>query len=299
MALLLRTIAGPTDDSARRAEADGPSTSTAGSPATAISRHDAVTPTRRPAHEGSTDARETTSRAVSGVRNAAVGVWNALIGDDLRTVADPHAPAAQRLRAGLDLALDVVPEGKELELGVKLAARAAETAAARVGVHAAAAETHAASVSAHAAAESPLFRGFAAEHLRTVDAAVPNAESVTRGFEPPWKAGSPVHDGRLLRDDHETFARVYREADDGSGTHALGPWLLRKSDLEGKSSREIKDAFALPQEPTHVADVHLNAGFRLRTGTSGPNTFGRGGAKQFQAISEFQEIHLGPARRLP
>jgi len=299
VALLLRPLAGPADDSAQRTQPDGPSISASGLPATAISRCDAVTPTRRPANEENTDAFNATSRAISSVCSAAVGVWNALIGDDLRTVADPHASLAQRIRAGLELALDVGPEGKGLELGVKLAARAAEASAARVGVHAAAAGAHGTSVGAHAAAESPLFRGFAAEHLGTVDAAVPNAQSAARGFEPPWKADSPVHDGRLLRDDHETFARVYREADDGTSTAAVGRWLLRRSEIVGKSSREIKDAFALPYEPTHVAEMHLDSGFRLRVGTSGQNAFGRGGGEQFFALSEPQTSNLGPSWRLP
>jgi len=92
---------------------------------------------------------------------------------------------------------------------------------------------------------------------------------------------------------------VYREANDESETQALGPWLLRKSDLLGKTTRQIKDQFALPYEPTHVVDIKLNAGFRFQAGTSGPNAFGSGGREQFLTLDQLRSEHLGPSRRLP
>jgi len=108
-----------------------------------------------------------------------------------------------------------------------------------------------------------------------------------------------VHDGRLLHDDHETFARVYREVQGEQGTAPMGQWLLRRSDILGKSPKQIKDAYALPHEPTHVVEIHLEAGFRLRVGPSGPNAFGRGGEEQIQTITKLRRSHLGPSRSLP
>jgi len=161
----------------------------------------------------------------------------------------------------------MVPEGKVLELGAKLAARAAGRAAESTTAHAAAGAVDHAGAAAEAACT--LVRGPKTEHLETIDGAVGNARSAAIGYEPPWKAGTPIHTGRLTTADHETFARVYREANDGSETQALGPWLLRKSDLLGKTTRQIKDQFALPYEPTHVVDIKLNAGFRFQAGTLG------------------------------
>jgi len=285
MAMLFGPVAVASEDASPSVSCDAATAATAAPTAAPIARHDAVDPARCAA-AALPHASDVASRAIAGVRSAAVGVWNALVGDDLRTVADPHASASRRVLAGVGLTLDVIPEGKAFELGAKLAARAAESTAARVGEHL-------------AARTSPFFRDVAAEHVRTVDAAVPNAESLARGYQPPWKSGMPVHDGRLLRDDRETFARVYRDVGDDSRTKPLGPWLLRRSDIVGKSPREIKDVFALPYEPTHVAEIRLEAGFRLRVGTSGPNAFGSGGSEQFQTLSQLQEQHLGPTRRLP
>lgn len=58
----------------------------------------------------------------------------------------------------------------------------------------------------------------------------------------------------------DEFVRVH------VGTKAEGRWLARKSDIEGLGPAEIKRRFALPAEPTHMSDVRLPPGTRLRAG---------------------------------
>jgi len=288
MALLLRPIPAPpesTDSSVRSgpgedrdSEADAPLVPSR----TAV---DGVAASPRPV----ASTAKLLAHLGSGVRRAAVGAWNVLAGDDLRTIGDAHASPARRALAAGDLALNVVPEGKALELGAKLAARAAS----RVS------ETGAGHALGRAVRASPLFREFEAEHLKTATGARHNADVARPGYQPPWQADGAVHDGRLLHDDHETFARVYREVQGEQGTAPMGQWLLRRSDILGKSPKQIKDAYALPHEPTHVVEIHLEAGFRLRVGPSGPNAFGRGGEEQIQTITKLRRSHLGPSRSLP
>jgi len=98
---------------------------------------DGVTATRRPAGRSPQENR-VAARVISGAQQVALGAWNALVGDDLRIVADAHASAVRRTIAGIDLALAMVPEGKVLELGAKLAAGAAGRAAESTTAHVAA-----------------------------------------------------------------------------------------------------------------------------------------------------------------
>lgn len=56
------------------------------------------------------------------------------------------------------------------------------------------------------------------------------------------------------------FVRVH------AGQEGKGRWFVRKSDIEGLGPAEIKRRFALPAEPTHVSDVRLPPGTRLRAG---------------------------------
>jgi len=51
---------------------------------------DGVTATRRPA-DGSPQENRVAARVISGAQQVALGAWNALVGDDLRIVADAHA----------------------------------------------------------------------------------------------------------------------------------------------------------------------------------------------------------------
>lgn len=47
-------------------------------------------------------------------------------------------------------------------------------------------------------------------------------------------------------------------------TSAKGQWVMNYEEIQGLSSKQIKDKFALPYEPTHICDVELPAGTEVR-----------------------------------
>ena len=76
------------------------------------------------------------------------------------------------------------------------------------------------------------------------------------------------------------FVRVY--VSKGSGDKGRGVWIVRKSEIIGKTPEEIKDMLSLPQTPTHVSDVKIPEGVKMRRGEAAQNKFGNGGAEQFE-----------------
>ncbi len=110
---------------------------------------------------------------------------------------------------------------------------------------------------------------------------------------PPYLPKSKVQEIQLEED--TTFCRVY----DGENSGMTGGWVMKKSDIEGLTPKEIQDKFALPQEPKMMCDVTIPKGTHMRTGLCNPlDGWGKGGGVQFdlmgQRVGEF-----GNERDLP
>ena len=72
-----------------------------------------------------------------------------------------------------------------------------------------------------------------------------------------------------------TFVRVYTEN-------------INYEEIQGLSSKQIKDKFALPYEPTHICDVELPAGTEVRFGIADEvPEWGLRGGLQFDLMGQY------------
>lgn len=80
------------------------------------------------------------------------------------------------------------------------------------------------------------------------------------------------------------FVRVH-----GEGNKARS-WMMRADEVEGLSAAQIRDKFALPDLPTHISDVHVPVGTRIRVGKVAPQEgWGTGGAYQYELLQRLRE----------
>ena len=101
------------------------------------------------------------------------------------------------------------------------------------------------------------------------------------GYLPPHKPGTNVYRIKLEKD--TTFARVY----DKNNSGMYGGWIMRKEDIDGLTTKQIQDKFALPQQPIYVCDVEMPKGEVLRVGKVNPiDGWGEGGGIQFVMIGK-------------
>lgn len=99
---------------------------------------------------------------------------------------------------------------------------------------------------------------------------------------PPYKPGTNVTTIELTED--TTFVRVYTE----NITSAKGQWVMNYEEIQGLSSKQIKDKFALPYEPTHICDVELPAGTEVRFGIANEvPEWGLGGGLKFDLMGQY------------
>lgn len=78
------------------------------------------------------------------------------------------------------------------------------------------------------------------------------------------------------------FVRMYNEA---SGSSAVGSWIVRASELRGKTPEQIRDVLALPSLPDQFTLVEVPAGISMYTGVAGPIAgWGQGGATQSKML---------------
>ncbi len=61
---------------------------------------------------------------------------------------------------------------------------------------------------------------------------------------------------------------------------------MKADDVAGLSPSQIQAKFALPHTPTHVTDVIIDAGTKLRTGVVNPLFGHKGGGIQFDLIGQ-------------
>lgn len=114
---------------------------------------------------------------------------------------------------------------------------------------------------------------------RKISSSEANKKHVEAGRRPPYKEGDEVYSYKT--GDGDEFVRVH-----GPGNHE-GPWMMKKSEIEGLSPTQIKDKFALPDTPTHVSTVKPPPGTSVHQGTAAAQSgWGGGGGTQI----ELQEI---------
>lgn len=71
-------------------------------------------------------------------------------------------------------------------------------------------------------------------------------------------------------------------------TIELTEWVMNYEEIQGLSSQQIKDKFALPYEPTHICDVELPAGTEVRFGIANEvPEWGLGGGLQFDLMGQY------------
>ena len=82
---------------------------------------------------------------------------------------------------------------------------------------------------------------------------------------------------KIKLNENKRFVRVYN----GSKSQKEGRWLMEEEEIEGLSPKEIKEKFALPEEPTHIVDVYVEKGSILRKSIAAENDMGKGGGIQY------------------
>lgn len=91
----------------------------------------------------------------------------------------------------------------------------------------------------------------------------------------------------------ESFVRVH-----GDG-NKVSKWMMKASEIEGLSAEQIKDKFALPSLPTHISDVNLPKGTKIRTGVAGKvKDWGNGGGVQIELQQRIAENAFTNTRKI-
>ncbi len=93
---------------------------------------------------------------------------------------------------------------------------------------------------------------------------------------PPYKLGGKVQSIELT--ENTSFVRVYSK----NPFRMEGSWVMRKEDLTGLTPKEIKNKFALPDEPRYMCEIELPKGTRMHKGIANEvDGWGRGGGMQY------------------
>lgn len=93
---------------------------------------------------------------------------------------------------------------------------------------------------------------------------------------PPYKLGGRVQSIELT--ENSTFVRVYNK----NQSRMEGQWVMRREDIKGLTPKEIKNRYALPEEPNYMCEVELPKGTRMHKGTANKvNGWGEGGGIQY------------------
>jgi len=64
---------------------------------------------------------------------------------------------------------------------------------------------------------------------------------------------------------------------------------MKAEDIQGLTTQQIQDKFALPSLPKYVCDAEIDAGSTLRCGIAGPQVEfgGQGGGVQFDLMNQY------------
>lgn len=77
-----------------------------------------------------------------------------------------------------------------------------------------------------------------------------------------------------------------------------GRWITTAEEVIGLSPDQLKAKFALPEAPSHIADVAVPEGTLARVGRAGGNSFGKGGGLQVELLDGVDEAAFANARSL-
>lgn len=77
-------------------------------------------------------------------------------------------------------------------------------------------------------------------------------------YQPPFQAGTHVVDFTTRED--SKWVRVHHSSNE------VGPWVMRKTSLEGLSAEQIQGKYSLPVKPTHVSNVSVPGGTEMTRG---------------------------------
>src|SRR5690606_16656159 len=107
-------------------------------------------------------------------------------------------------------------------------------------------------------------------------------------FKPPYVPNTQLVSVQIAQP--ETFVRVYVQ--EANKSELSGSWMMRPEDIAGLTPEQIASKYALPQVPTHVADVRVPAGNTLRVSVAndvqikqGLGGNGGGGGVQFEILN--------------
>ncbi len=110
-----------------------------------------------------------------------------------------------------------------------------------------------------------------------------NRELSSFGYRTPYANDAVVVEAMLA--EQTKFVRVFAK---GKTTPA-GRWVMNVDDVKGLTPKQIQDKYALPYMPTHITDVSLPKGTRIRAGKVGPNFGRRGGNVQYELLDRVED----------
>jgi hypothetical protein len=117
-----------------------------------------------------------------------------------------------------------------------------------------------------------------------------NAELVIKkGYSnDAYKVGTRVYEFTTSVALEDNLVRVYSPT---ASIKQAGSWVMEKASLEGLSAEAIAKKFSLPSVPTHITDVKIPSGVRLRKGVPAHVMLGKGDAsvaKQIEIVDPLQ-----------
>ncbi len=125
--------------------------------------------------------------------------------------------------------------------------------------------------------------GAIAKYAKTGSIKTKNTDGVNKtftekGYKAPYKKGSRTIEYEVKGS--EDFVRVSGEQ------NVKGDWVVKKSEIEGLTPSQIKDKLSLKYEPTHISDVKVGDGTKIRSGIASEiKEWGtKGGAVQFEIL---------------
>jgi filamentous hemagglutinin len=104
-----------------------------------------------------------------------------------------------------------------------------------------------------------------------------------KGTKPPYKSNTKVEE--FVSSGKDEYVRVFNK----DKTRPEGDWMMKEKDIKGLTPKQIKDKYALPEEPTHIIKVKPPKGTKMRTGEANKNFDGKGGGQQFETLEKVRE----------
>lgn len=119
-----------------------------------------------------------------------------------------------------------------------------------------------------------------------------NAPYIALGKKLPYRPGTPVVDMVTAKK-----TKVVRVFTDGVSSPA-GRWMTTIDQIDGLHPQQIKDFLALEHVPTHIVQVVIPAGTKIRTGMTSAIYGNRGGATQIELLQKIPDEFFGVPKPL-